>query len=191
MNKKPWLGILLLQAFAWVESWRRRHASAGGAEMQATTAHAEVQGAAAQGEKTVAHQAGFQAQGTFEPTLVAQPPEDKAEGSTLGRMSIAKKFHGDLEGTSEGQMLTAGTNVKGSAGYVAMERVTGTLQGRHGSFVLQHSGTLTRGAPQLSVTVVPDSGVGGLEGIAGTMTIKIAADGKHSYEFDYTLPKTP
>jgi hypothetical protein len=81
-------------------------------------------------------------------------------------------------------------SVKGSAGYVAMERVTGTLKGRTGSFVLQHSGTMTRGAPQLSVTVVPDSGTGQLTGLAGTMTIKIN-EGKHSYEFEYTLPETP
>ena len=130
------------------------------------------------------------ASGTFEVKLVPQPLEDKAEGSTLARMSIDKQFHGDLQGTSKGQMLTAGTDVKGSAGYVAIERITGTLQGRTGSFVLQHSGTLTRGAPQQSITVVPDSGTGQLAGLTGKMTINIA-DGKHSYEFDYTLPETP
>ena len=85
-------------------------------------------------------------------------------------------------------MLSAMTEVKGSAGYVAMERVTGTLHGRSGSFVLQHSGTMTRGAPQMSVTVVPDSGTGQLAGLAGQMTIKIT-DGKHFYEFEYTLPE--
>jgi len=121
---------------------------------------------------------------------IPQPPEDKAEGSTLGRMSGEKQFHGDLEGTSKGQMLTATTDVKGSAGYVAIERVTGTLHGRSGSFVLQHSGTLTKGAAQQSITVVPDSGTGQLVGIAGKMTITIA-DGKHSYDFEYTLPKAP
>jgi hypothetical protein len=141
--------------------------------------------AKAQGEKTVAHHA----KGSFEVTVTQQGAEDKAEGSTLGRWSGEKKFHGDLEGTSELQMLTAGTNVKGSAGYVAMERVTGTLEGRQGSFVLQHSGTMNRGALQLSVSVVPDSGTGQLEGIGGTMTIKIEAGGKHFYEFDYTLPE--
>ncbi len=83
-------------------------------------------------------------------------------------------------------MLTGGTDVKGSAGYVAIERVTGTLHGKSGSFILQHSGTLTRGAPQLTITVVPDSGTGELAGLAGTMMI-IIADGKHSYEFEYTL----
>jgi hypothetical protein len=130
------------------------------------------------------------ASGTFEVKLVPQPPEDKAEGSTLARMSIDKQFHGDIEATSKGQMLTAGTEVKGSAGYVAIERITGTLQGRTGSFVLQHSGTLTRGAPQQSITVVPDSGTGQLAGLTGKMTINIA-DGKHSFEFDYTLPEAP
>jgi hypothetical protein len=127
------------------------------------------------------------ASGTFEVKLNPQPPEDKAEGSTLGRMSIDKQFHGDLEGTSKGQMLTAMTDVKGSAGYVAIERVTGTLQGRSGSFVLQHNGTLNRSAAQQSITVVPDSGTGQLVGITGKMTITIA-DGKHSYDFEYTLP---
>jgi hypothetical protein len=130
------------------------------------------------------------ATGTFEVKLLPQPPEDKAEGSTLARMSIDKQFHGDLEGVSKGQMLTAGTDVKGSAGYVAIERITGTLQGRSGSFVLQHSGTLTRGAPQQSITVVPDSGTGQLASLTGKMTINIA-DGKHSYDFDYTLPEKP
>ena len=131
---------------------------------------------------------GLHATGTFEPKVTQAAPDDKADGSTLGRWTLAKTIHGDLEATSEGEMLTAGTNVKGSAGYVAMERVTGTLQGRRGSFVLQHSGTMSPGAFQLTVTVVPDSGSGELQGIAGTMTIHIAADGKHSYDFDYTLP---
>jgi len=130
------------------------------------------------------------ASGTFEVKLVPQPPDDKAEGSNLGRMSIDKQFHGDLEGTAKGQMLTAGTDVKGSAGYVAIERVTGTLHGRSGSFVLQHSGSLTRGAAQQSITVVPDSGSGQLVGLAGKMTVTIV-DGKHSYDFEYTLPAAP
>jgi hypothetical protein len=130
------------------------------------------------------------ASGTFEVKLIPQPPEDKADGSTLGRMSIDKQFHGDLEGASKGQMLSAMTDVKGSAGYVAIERVTGKLNGRSGSFVLQHSGSAIRGATQLSVTVVPDSGTGQLVGLAGTMTITIA-DGKHSYDLEYTLPAAP
>lgn len=130
------------------------------------------------------------ARGTFEVKLNPQPPDDKAEGSTLGRMSIEKQFHGDFEGTSTGQMLTAMTDVKGSAGYVAIERVTGTLHGRSGSFVLQHSSTLSKGTPQQSITVVPDSGTGQLIGLTGKMTITIA-DGKHSYDFEYTLPSAP
>jgi hypothetical protein len=126
------------------------------------------------------------ASGTFEVKLTPQAAEDGDAG--LGRMSIDKQFHGDLEGTSKGFMLaSSATIVKGSGGYVAMERVTGTLKGRTGTFVLQHSGTMTRGTPQLNVSVVPDSGSGQLEGITGTLTIKIDA-GKHSYEFDYTLP---
>jgi hypothetical protein len=130
------------------------------------------------------------ASGTFEVKLVPQPPDDKAEGSILGRMSIDKQFHGDLEGTAKGQMLTAGTDVKGSAGYVAIERVSGKLHGRSGSFILQHSGSLTRGAAQQSITVVPDSGSGQLVGLAGKMTVTIV-DGKHSYDFEYTLPAAP
>jgi hypothetical protein len=128
--------------------------------------------------------------GTFEVKLVPQEPDDKAEGSTLARMSIDKQFHGDLEATSKGQMLTVVTDVKGSAGYVAIERISGSLHGRRGTFVLQHSGMLTRGAQQQSVTVVPDSGTGQLVGLVGKMTGTIT-DGKHFYEFDYTLPESP
>lgn len=128
------------------------------------------------------------ASGTFEVKLT--PQDDKSEDAKLGRMTIDKQFHGDLQGTSKGQMLSAMTDVQGSAGYVAIEKISGTLQGRKGSFVLQHSGTMTRGEPQLSVTVVPDSGTGELVGLAGKMTIKIA-DGKHFYDFEYTLAKTP
>jgi hypothetical protein len=129
------------------------------------------------------------AAGTFDVKLTPQKPDNKeAESSGVGRMSIDKKFSGDLEATSAGEMLAAMTAVKGSAGYVAMERVNGTLHGHTGTFVLQHSGTMTRGAPELSVTVVPDSGTGDLTGLAGKLTIKIDA-GKHFYEFDYTLPE--
>jgi hypothetical protein len=126
------------------------------------------------------------ATGTFEVKLNPQGQEDKADGTSLGRMTIDKQFHGDLEGASKGEMLSAVTGVKGSAGYVAIERVSGTLHGRGGTFVLQHSGIMARGAPQLSVTVVPDSGPGQLVGLAGKMEIKIAG-GKHSYDFAYTL----
>jgi hypothetical protein len=105
-------------------------------------------------------------------------------------MSLDKQFRGDLEATSQGEMLSFMTTTKGSAGYVAIEKVTGTLGGRKGSFVLQHNGTMNRGAPQLSVTVVPDSGTGELVGLAGGMKIVIAPDGAHSYELDYTFSAT-
>ncbi len=130
------------------------------------------------------------ASGTFDVKLIPQPPDDKAEPSPIGRMSIDKQLHGDLEATSKGQMLAFSTDVNGSAGYVAMERVTGALHGRSGSFVLQHSATMNRGAPQLSITVVPDSGTGELVGLTGNFDIKIV-DGKHFYEFQYTLPEAP
>ena len=128
--------------------------------------------------------AALKAAGTFDVKLT--PQDDKTEDSLLGRLTIDKQFRGDLEGTSKGQMLTAMTATKGSAGYVAFEKVSGTLQGRTGTFVLQHSGTMARGAQSLSVSVVPDSGTGQLMGLSGTMRI-IIADGKHSYEFEYTI----
>jgi hypothetical protein len=124
------------------------------------------------------------ATGTFETTVHPQPPYDSAGGITLARMTIDKRFSGDLEGTSVVEMLSAGTSVKGSAGYVAIERVTGILKGRDGSFVLQQTGTMTRGVPQLAVTIVPDSGTGALAGIAGQMAIAIVG-GKHFYTLDY------
>lgn len=125
------------------------------------------------------------ASGPFEVKLTPQPQEPGGDAS-LGRMTIDKQFHGDLEATSKGQMLTAGTSVKGSAGYVAIEKVGGSLHGRSGTFALQHTGTMTRGAPQLTITVVPDSGTDQLAGLAGKMTINIS-DGKHYYEFEYAL----
>jgi hypothetical protein len=129
------------------------------------------------------------AAGSFEVKLTPQG-QDGPAGAAVGRMSIDKQFHGDLEATSKGEMLAVTTAVKGSAGYVAMEEVSGTLQGRAGTFALQHTGTMTRGTPQLSVTVVPDSGTGQLAGLAGRMTIRIEG-GKHSYELEYTLAGTP
>ena len=109
------------------------------------------------------------ASGAFDVKVTPQKDGDEA---TIGRMTLDKQFHGDLEGTSKGVMLAVSTSVKGSAGYVAMEKVTGTLKGRSGSFVLQHSGTMTRGAPQLMVSVVPDSGTGQLLGLTGTIDRK-------------------
>lgn len=123
------------------------------------------------------------ASGTF---AVRVSPQAPIEGDTsgVGRLLLDKQFQGDLEGSSKGQMLAVSSAVEGSAGYVAMEQVTGALQGKSGSFALQHFGKMTRGTPELNVTVVPDSGTGELEGLSGKMQI-IIAEGKHSYEFDY------
>ena len=148
-----------------------------------TYANLSGQGSIQKGTAMAAH-----ATGTFEVKLTPQAPDGKFEDATLGRMTIDKQIHGDLEATSKGTMLTAGTDIKGSAGYVAIERVTGTLHGRTGTFVLQHTGTMSRGALQLSITVVPDSGTGQLGGLTGKFNITIA-DGKHSYDFEYTLPE--
>ncbi len=126
------------------------------------------------------------ATGPFDVKLTPRAPDDSADTSALGRMTIDKQFHGDLQATSQGQMLAAGTSIKTSAGYVAMERVTGTLQGKRGTFVLQHSATMNRGVPTLSITVVPDSGTDELTGLSGSMEIII--EGKqHSYDFAYTI----
>ena len=127
------------------------------------------------------------ASGTFDVKLAPQSPAPGVEPAALGRMSIDKRFHGDLEATSLGEMLSAGTGIPGSAGYVAIERVTGMLGGREGSFVLMHYGLMERGTPSLRVSVVPDSGTGGLEGIRGELTIRIE-QGRHEYGFEYELP---
>ncbi|WP_233839856.1 DUF3224 domain-containing protein [Dyella sp. 2HG41-7] len=129
----------------------------------------------------------MQATGPFDVKLAPQPAAPGIEPANLGRMTIDKQFHGDLEATSLGEMLSAMGQVQGSAGYVAIERVSGTLHGKRGSFVLQHHGIMDRGVPQLSVMVVPDSGTDALTGLSGTMQIVIE-QGKHSYIFDYTLP---
>ena len=125
------------------------------------------------------------ASGTF---AVKVSPQAPAEGDTsgVGRLLLDKEFQGDLSATSKGQMLAVGTAVEGSAGYVAMEQVKGSLNGKNGSFALQHFGKMTRGTPELNVTVVPDSGTEELTGLAGKMQI-IIADGSHSYEFEYEL----
>lgn len=126
------------------------------------------------------------ASGTFEVKLEPQSPDEKS--SSIGRMLLDKQFHGDLEATSKGQMLAHSTATQGSAGYVAIEQVTGTLQGRTGTFVLQHSAFMDRGKPNLTITVIPDSGTGQLAGLAGKMDIQIEG-GKHSYTFEFTLPE--
>lgn len=147
--------------------------------------HAQTPSTAQKGATFTTH-----ATGTFEVKLTPQA-DDQAAAASLGRLTFDKQFHGDIEATSKGQMLAFGTGAKGSTGaYVAIEKVSGTLKGRSGTFVLQHSGTMTRGAIQLTITVVPDSATGQLAGLAGKMNI-IITDGKHSYEFDYTLPETP
>lgn len=121
------------------------------------------------------------------PFKVKMEPQTDGEASeSLGRMLLDKEFHGDLEATSRGQMLTAMTSIEGSAGYVAIEQVSGALAGRKGMFALQHSGVMTRGVQQLTIKVVPDSGTGELEDLAGEMSIDII-DGQHTYHLEYTL----
>jgi len=127
------------------------------------------------------------ANGTFTVEMKPETEADIAEGVSLGRMSLDKRFEGDLVATGKGEMLTALTPTKGSAGYVAIERVTGTLLGRGGSFVFLHSGIMERGAQRLSITVVPGSGTGALAGISGAFKIDIT-EGQHFYEFEYSLP---
>lgn len=122
--------------------------------------------------------------GTFEVKLTPQATDDDGSGNPLGRYSLDKRFSGDITGTGTGEMLGAGSPAKGSAGYVAMERVTGSLAGREGSFVLQHTATMHRGVNTLSIHVVPETGTGALAGLSGKFAI-IIEGGKHSYEFDY------
>jgi len=127
------------------------------------------------------------ATGTFEVKTIPQPPEDAAGGAAIGRLLLDKQFHGALEAKSVGTMLGARTPVQGSAGYVAQEVVTGTLNGRAGSFVLQHYGVMTKGELEQIVTVVPDSGTEQLTGLSGKMTITVEG-GAHTYRLDYVLP---
>jgi len=128
------------------------------------------------------------ATGPFDVKIAPQQADNDIEkAANLARMTIDKQFHGDLEATSKGEMLGTQSEGKGSGGYVALERVTGTLKGKKGGFVLQHSTTMKRGVPNQSIFVVPDSGTGELTGISGKMNIIIAPGAKHSYEFDYTL----
>jgi hypothetical protein len=128
------------------------------------------------------------ATGPFDVTLAPLELSPVAAPSGLGRMSLDKRFHGALEATSQGEMLAFRTPDRQSGGYVAMETVRGTLDGRRGSFVLQHSSTMLHGAPSQSITVAPGSGTGELAGLTGRMVVEIAADGAHAYRFDYELP---
>jgi len=129
------------------------------------------------------------AQGPFDVKVAPVAQDSHPDGITLGRYSLDKQYHGALEAAAKGEMLAAGSSVKGSGGYVAVERVEGTLDGKRGSFALQHLGQMSQADGQhLTILVVPGSGTGELEGIAGTLDIKIAADGAHSYDLAYTLP---
>lgn len=130
----------------------------------------------------------YSAKGSFNVEVKPLSSPDDVEGVNLGRLSLAKTFEGELKGTGRGEMLTARTPVKGSAGYVAIERVDGELHGRKGTFVLQHSGSMNEGAQSLSITIVPGSGTGELKGISGTFKLAIA-EGRHLYELEYTLPQ--
>jgi hypothetical protein len=128
----------------------------------------------------------MQATGTFDVKVLPLPADDSVDTGGFGRLSIDKQFSGALKGTSKGQMVAGMTAVEGSGAYVALERVTGTLNGRTGTFVLQHNGVMSRGAQEMRITVVPDSGTGELTGLTGAMKI-IIAGGKHSYEFEYSI----
>ena len=161
-----------------------------------------VTGAAAAGlmpsysfSRTTAHEASRlqkdaamkHAIGPFEVKITPLEPANKTEDNSLGRMLLEKQFHGDLEASSKGEMLTAGSVAKGSGGYVAIEKVSGTLNGKTGTFILQHNATMDHGTPHLNIVVVPDSGTGQLAVISGTLNI-IIESGKHSYDFAYSLP---
>ena len=127
------------------------------------------------------------ATGPFTVKLSPQPADEREAAAFLGRLALDKQFHGDLEAASVGQMLAARGDRPESAGYVAIEQVTGSLAGRSGSFMLQHSGHSSPAGQSLSINVIADSGTGELQGLSGTMTIAIAPDGSHSYTFDYNL----
>ena len=127
------------------------------------------------------------ASGTFEVTMQPQGEGDVAVGSSLGRMSLDKRYSGDLEASGRGEMLAVRSDVPTSAAYVAIERVSGSLQGREGSFALVHKGVMTREAQRLVIEVVPDTGTGQLKGLTGTLGIRIE-DGRHCYDFEYSLP---
>lgn len=125
------------------------------------------------------------ASGPFDVKVTQQ--DDNSDDPLLNRMVLDKQYHGDLDAIGKGQMLTAGTAVKGSGAYVAIEKVSGELKGQKGTFILQHMGTMNQNKPELTIIVVPDSGTGELAGLRGKMKINIAPDGKHSYELEYKL----
>lgn len=131
------------------------------------------------------------ARGSFDVTVEPEHQEKLADGNGVGRFSLVKQYHGDLEAAGKGEMLTAETPVEGAAAYVAIEHVEGTLGGRRGTFLLQHKGTMAHGEQHLAITVVPESGTGELAGLEGTVDIDIADDGKHFYTLEYTFAKRP
>jgi Protein of unknown function (DUF3224) len=136
----------------------------------------------------VATRSAHIARGTFEVEIAPWGKEDRSDGNVLGFAVVTKRFAGDLEGNARGRMSTARTAVRGSAGYVMIERVRGRLEGRSGSFLFQHTGTLDRGAAVARIEIVPDSGTGALAGLAGRLSIRITK-GRHEYELRYTLPR--
>jgi len=127
------------------------------------------------------------AMGSFEVSLQPLSNAEISGDALLGRILLTKKFNGDLRASARGQMLSAGTATRGSAAYVAIDQVTGELDGRKGSFMLQHSASMNRGVPSLSIMVVPDSGTDELNGLTGTLSINIV-DGRHFYDFLYSIP---
>lgn len=143
---------------------------------------ASAQSATTQKEAALKHVLG-----SFDVSMTRQDDNKSVDG--VSRMLIEKQYHGDLEGTAKGQMLTSGISANNSGAYVAIEKFSGTLHGRSGSFALYHTGEMRRGTPGLTVEVAPDSATGEFAGLQGKMTIRIAADGKHSYDFEYTEAK--
>jgi hypothetical protein len=137
-------------------------------------------------ENTMNHRA----EGPFEVKMNPLPADGDADGAGIGRMALDKRYRGDLEATGVGQMLALHGDEKGSAGYVAIERISGTLQGRSGSFAAQHFGLMDRGEKALRIDIIPDTGRGELVGIRGRMDIRFEAGGAHFYSIDYTLPDT-
>ena len=128
-----------------------------------------------------------QAAGAFDVTITPQPAEAGVGDESIGRMALSKHFHGDLQASALGQMLATRTPTLGSAAYVALDRVTGVLHGRDGSFSLHHSGSMDRGVATLDIVIVPDSGTDALTGITGRLRIRVE-EGRHLYELDYELP---
>lgn len=151
---------------------------------------APAQASSTRASEQARHSAPRVARGTFDVKVTPLAPDAGAGSAEPGRLSLDKQLHGDLVASSKGQMLAAQTAVEGSAGYVAMELVTGTLHGRKGTFILQHIGSMKGGVAKMQIGVVPDSGTGELKGIDGTFEIIIAGE-KHSYAFTYSLPSAP